>query len=115
RAYVDGEWDTPDLGAVLQLGLINEDAFGAILKGVWPAKLLAFLRHRLRANTRKGSLRNIAFHYDLGNEFYQLWLDETMTYSSALFQSKDQTLADAQRAKYARICDVLDLGRDDHI
>lgn len=115
RAYVDGDWDTPDLGAVLQLGLINEDAFGAILKGVWPTRLLGFLRHRLRANTRKGSLRNIAFHYDLGNEFYQLWLDETMTYSSALFQSEDQTLADAQRAKYARICDVLDLGRDDHI
>jgi cyclopropane-fatty-acyl-phospholipid synthase len=115
RAYVDGDWDTPDLGAVLQLGIANEAALGALLDAPGPARLFALLRHRLRANTRAGSRRNIAFHYDLGNEFYRHWLDETMTYSSALFLRDDQSLADAQRAKYARIVDVLELGPDDHV
>lgn len=115
RAYVDGDWDTPDLGALMQLGLANEAALGSVLDTSGPARLVAFLRHRLRANTRTGSRRNIAFHYDLGNDFYRHWLDETMTYSSALFLSDDQSLADAQRAKYARIVAALDLGPDDHV
>ncbi len=103
RGYLDGDWDSPDLGAVLQWGIANEEALASVLGAPGPARLLAFLRHRLRANTRAGSRRNIAFHYDLGNDFYRLWLDETMTYSSAMFLSDDQSLADAQRAKYARI------------
>lgn len=115
RAYLDGDWDTPDLGAVLQLGVANQAALGTVLDAPGPARLVAFLRHRLRANTRAGSRRNIAFHYDLGNDFYRHWLDETMTYSSALFLSEDQSLADAQRAKYARIVEALDLGPDDHV
>jgi len=115
RAYLDGDWDTPDLGAVLQFGVANQGALGTVLDASGPARLVAFLRHRLRANTRAGSRRNIAFHYDLGNDFYRHWLDETMTYSSALFLSEDQSLADAQRAKYARIAKVLELGPDDHV
>jgi cyclopropane-fatty-acyl-phospholipid synthase len=115
RSYIDGDWDTPDLGALLQLGHANEAAFGSLLDAAWPARLAAFMRHRLRANTRAGSRRNIAFHYDLGNEFYRLWLDKTMTYSSALFLRDDQCLADAQLTKYARIAEILELGPDDHV
>jgi len=115
RAYLDGDWDSPDLGAVLQLGMTNETALSPVLNAPGPARLFALLRHRLRANTRAGSRRNITFHYDLGNDFYRLWLDETMTYSSAIFRSDDQSLADAQRAKYARIVEVLALGPDDHV
>lgn len=115
RAYLDGDWDTPNLGDLLQLGNSNEAAFGAVLDASWPARLVAFLRHRLRANTRAGSRRNIAFHYDLGNDFFRHWLDETMTYSSAIFLGEEQSLASAQRAKYARIVEALDLGPDDHV
>lgn len=115
RAYLDGDWDTADLGVLLQLGVTNEAALGAVLDAPAPARLLSFLRHRLRANTRAGSRRNIAFHYDLGNDFYRHWLDETMTYSSAMFLQDDQSLADAQRAKYARIVAALDLGPHDHV
>ncbi|PTM97597.1 SAM-dependent methyltransferase [Mycoplana dimorpha] len=115
RAYIDGDWDSPDLGAVLQLGLANEAALAAVLNAPGLARLVAFLKHRLRANTRAGSRRNIAFHYDLGNDFYRLWLDETMTYSSAMFHRDDLTLAEAQRAKYARIVEALELGPKDHV
>lgn len=115
RAYLDGDWDSPDLGAVLQLGIANEEAFATFLSVPGLTRFVAFLRHRLRANTRAGSRRNIAFHYDLGNEFYRHWLDETMTYSSAIFQREDQSLAEAQSAKYARIVEVLELGPDDHV
>lgn len=115
RAYIDGDWDTPDLGSLLELGLVNEAALSAMLSAPGPARLLAFLRHRFRANTRKGSKQNIAFHYDLGNEFYAHWLDETMTYSSAIFSHPDQSLEDAQRAKYARIVEELKLGQNDHV
>lgn len=115
RAYMDGDWDSPDLGAVLQLGDANEAALAHVLDATWPARLVAFLRHRLRANTRAGSQRNISFHYDLGNDFYRHWLDETMTYSSAIFSRDDQPLVDAQRAKYARIVETLGLGPDDHV
>ena len=115
RAYIDGDWDTPDLGALLQFGLANETVLGAVLDTPGLARLVAFMRHRLRANTRAGSRRNIAFHYDLGNDFYRQWLDETMTYSSAMFVQDDQSLADAQRAKYARIVAALGPGPDDHV
>ncbi|KAE8235633.1 hypothetical protein A4X03_0g9708, partial [Tilletia caries] len=76
---------------------------------------LARLRHKLRRNSKKGSRRNIAYHYDLGNAFYSLWLDRTMTYSSALYSAPSMSLADAQEAKYARIVEELEIGPDDHV
>ncbi|MBE7448155.1 MAG: class I SAM-dependent methyltransferase [Kofleriaceae bacterium] len=69
----------------------------------------------LTRNTRAGSRRNIAAHYDLGDDFFRLFLDETMTYSSALYEHPGQDLAAAQRAKYDRICRQLRLGPDDHV
>jgi len=83
EGYLSGAWDTPDLDALLDLGVANFDQ-----SGVTKPNLLtpfAWAWHRLRDNSLAGSKRNIAYHYDLGNDFYELWLDETMAYSSALF------------------------------
>ncbi len=106
EAYVDGSWSSPDLPALLRLASLNREAL-ALTKGWWrlPLKVQRTLAHRARRNTVPGSRRNIAAHYDLGNDFYRLFLDETMTYSSAVFASPDQALADAQRNKYAILAD----------
>lgn len=105
--FMDGWWTTPDLQALLDAIMLNNRTVGLKFPGVGLYRLWERLRHRLRANTREGSRRNIAHHYDLGNDFYALWLDETMTYSSALFRSPRESLAEAQRHKYAAICDRL--------
>jgi cyclopropane-fatty-acyl-phospholipid synthase len=109
-AYVDGSWSSPDLVALILLAVANRQAL-ALSDGWWrrPAGVARAVAHRRAANTHSGSRRNIAAHYDLGNEFYALWLDETMTYSSALFETADQSLADAQRAKYRRLADLAGL------
>jgi cyclopropane-fatty-acyl-phospholipid synthase len=101
EAYVDGLWSSPDLVRLLELAALNRRHVG-ISTGWWraPARLRRSLIHRLRRNTRSGSRRNIVAHYDLGNDFYRLFLDETMTYSSAVFAWPEQPLADAQRNKY---------------
>jgi cyclopropane-fatty-acyl-phospholipid synthase len=110
EAYRDGLVDSPDLTAVLRLAIENESVldravFGGALGTAWH-----WLRHRLRPNSRAGSRRNIHAHYDLGNDFYTLWLDRSFTYSSALFDgSASQTLEGAQHAKYAKILDTLQL------
>lgn len=114
-SYLEGEWDTPDLGDVMDLAIANEARWAGIMAASPIAALLARFRHRLNRNSKAGSRRNIAFHYDLGNEFYRLWLDETMTYSSALFKDPRQNLADAQTAKYRRIVDELKISKDDHV
>jgi cyclopropane-fatty-acyl-phospholipid synthase len=79
------------------------------IAGFWPARIFNRVRHLLRANSKAGSRRNIAFHYDLGNAFYERWLDRSMTYSSALYAHPDQTLEDAQEAKLSRVEQLLDL------
>jgi cyclopropane-fatty-acyl-phospholipid synthase len=101
EAYMDGLWSSPDLVQLISLAVANRHAL-ALSKGWWriPAKVSRALAHRRNRNTRLGSRRNITAHYDLGNDFYQLWLDETLTYSSALYESPEQSLADAQRNKY---------------
>ncbi|WP_367716048.1 cyclopropane-fatty-acyl-phospholipid synthase family protein [Nitratireductor sp. GISD-1A_MAKvit] len=115
RAYLDGHVDTPDLHALLKLALANEDRWGKVLQTSRLISKLDFFRHRLRKNSRAGSRRNIAFHYDLGNAFYRQWLDDTMTYSSAIFSDASQSLEDAQTAKYDRILERLDIGPNDRI
>jgi len=101
EAYMDGFWDSPDLVAALKVAALNRDALG-VTRG-WlrvPMQVPRTIAHRARRNTIAGSSRNIRAHYDLGNDFYRLFLDETMTYSSAVFETPDQSLADAQRNKY---------------
>jgi cyclopropane-fatty-acyl-phospholipid synthase len=107
EAWMDGAWDVDDLPALLTLLSANRAVLGRAVYGRAFRLLAARLWHLLRANTRSGSRRNIEAHYDLGNEFYALWLDETMTYSAAVFESSDESLAAAQRRKYRRILDRL--------
>lgn len=107
EAYMDGWWDTPDLQAVLDAALLNNDTVARSLTGRTLSRLVERLRHLMNRNSRRGSARNIAAHYDLGNDFYAKWLDESMTYSSALFRRDDEPLMEAQTAKYAAICDRM--------
>jgi len=103
QAWIDGEWTTDNLTGLIMLASLNRSVLESAVFGTWFGQLLDRLRHLiLRDNSLAGSRRNIAAHYDLGNAFYALWLDETMTYSSACFQGDaNRSLADAQRAKYA--------------
>jgi cyclopropane-fatty-acyl-phospholipid synthase len=115
EGYIEGDWDTPDLKAALMLGALNAKTLSNTLTPSWFAKLTNRLRHARRANTKEGSRRNIAAHYDLGNAFYGCWLDETMSYSSAIFDAMDERHAQAQRRKYLRLAEALDLGPGDRV
>lgn len=121
ESYQAGEWESPDLTAVVGWfcanaesaptfsGTRNRDPFTNV------GKVANWIRHRLNRNSLTGSKANIRAHYDLGNPFYSLWLDPTMTYSAALFESPDHSLAAAQSAKYERLCRELRLKPSDHI
>jgi len=103
ETYIDGRWDSPDLPGLLALLLAHRDELERIVYGAWWGRLLQRLRHLGNRNTRRGSARNIHAHYDLGNAFYALWLDETMSYSGAWFDGDPaRPLAEAQRAKMRR-------------
>jgi cyclopropane-fatty-acyl-phospholipid synthase len=116
EAYRAGWVDSPDLVALLRLAIRNLPSVSKTVTGSRLARVWYHIRHRLRANSRAGSRRNIHAHYDLGNPFYSLWLDETWTYSSAWFDGDDQrSLADAQSAKYQRIIDTLGLRPGDRV
>ena len=114
EAYMDGQWETPELMTFLDLGLRNLQAF-AVDKPSRLRRMLDSLVHLFRRNTRQGARRNIHYHYDLGNAFYKLWLDETLTYSSAVFETPDQSLAEAQRNKYTHLLDLLQLKPEHHL
>jgi cyclopropane-fatty-acyl-phospholipid synthase len=116
EAYMDGLWSSPDLPTLAKLASVNRDGLG-LTRGWWrmPAKLAKTIAHRMRRNTVGQARRNIAAHYDLGNEFYRLFLDETLTYSSAVFATPDQPLADAQRNKYRRMAEGAGLARGMHV
>ncbi len=103
EAFIDGRWTTPDLPALLKLFIANRDALEAVVYGTWWGSLLYRAKHLLRRNSRRGSRKNIHAHYDIGNPFYRLWLDETMNYSSAWFDGDDtRPMPEAQRAKVRR-------------
>lgn len=113
ESYAEGLWDTPDLEALFTVVLRNMDAFEGVAHGTpfnrW--KFLAVDR-LLRRNSRRGSARNIRAHYDVGNDFYKLWLDETMTYSSALYAPGESDLVAAQHRKYDRLLDAVGGGAE---
>ena len=109
EGYMAGEWDTPDLAALLGVFAVNFDVLRGLTRGNALSRAFHTLNHALRRNSRRGSKRNIHAHYDLGNDFYARWLDPTMTYSSAIFASPGQSLAEAQRNKYATLARSIDL------
>ena len=108
--YRDELWDTPDLTALLTFALQNDEVLSQFVDGSRLSQLLGSLRYLLSRNTISGSRKNIHRHYDIGNDFYKLWLDPSMTYSSGLFADKQQTLLEAQHAKYDRVIERFDSG-----
>lgn len=116
ESYIRGEWNTPDLKAVLELAIRNRTILDRAIYGSWLGSLAYRLRHWFRNNSKSGSRKNIHAHYDLGNAFYTLWLDPTMSYSSAWFSKNDkQPLADAQRAKIQRILQSINAKTGDQL
>ncbi len=118
KAWEKGEWSSPDPVPLFDLFMRNAVPLGEVARARGFARFINYLRHILRKNNKPGSRRNIAFHYDLGNDFYAAWLDETMTYSSALFQEPirpDEELAYAQLNKVRALLDRLDLKPDQQL
>ncbi len=108
ESYRDGHWETDDLCALLLVGLENEEILAPYIRGGSIANMISYIRYAFQTNTPKGSKKNVQAHYDLGNQFYQLWLDPTMTYSSALYKNAEESLTQAQHNKYDRILDRLE-------
>ncbi|HMT80968.1 MAG TPA: cyclopropane-fatty-acyl-phospholipid synthase family protein [Azonexus sp.] len=108
EAYLDGQWDSPDITGLMTLLAANREQLKKAVYGSWRNLLAARIRHWLNNNSRSGSKRNIMAHYDLGNDFYRLWLDPSMSYSAAIYrQADDGSLETAQHAKYRRILNCL--------
>lgn len=106
--YSAGMWETNDLISILTMSILNREILDPFFKADNIRKVLYHISYFFKKNSLAGSKKNIGAHYDLGNDFYELWLDETMTYSSALFADKNESLAVAQNRKYDRIIDRLD-------
>ncbi|MBB4211254.1 cyclopropane-fatty-acyl-phospholipid synthase [Rhodothalassium salexigens DSM 2132] len=115
QSYIDGDWDSPAPEKVIEVTALNRHAMEDSVAGNRLVRAWNDLRNLVRANTRSGSRRNIAYHYDLGNDFYGPWLDETMTYSSGLFEAGQTDLVEAQRAKYRALMDRMDLRDGQHV
>ena len=115
EGYVEGLWDSPDLAQLLAVMHLNEPHYLGPYEKNPLARFAGWLSHRLRANSRAGARANIEYHYDLGNDFYKLWLDETLAYSSAVFAAPDQALQDAQLNKFRLMHERLDLRPEHHL
>ena len=112
ESFMAGEWDTPDLAALLEVFSLNYDRLARLMAGSPMVRALNAVTHFFRRNSRGQARRNIHAHYDLGNAFYSTWLDPSMTYSSALFDAPDLTLEQAQREKYAALARAIGAGPD---
>ncbi|MGS0754849.1 class I SAM-dependent methyltransferase [Roseateles sp. GG27B] len=116
ESYVAGHWSSPDLRALLELFIRNREALESVVYGHWWGALLHRARHLLNRNTREGSRKNIHAHYDLGNAFYKLWLDESMNYSSAWFDGDhEQSMTAAQYAKTRRALEECGVKAGDRV
>ncbi len=116
ETYMDGDWQSPDITAFLELFLINGEAaekYSNGRKGIM--RVFERIRHWMNTNTKTGSKRNISAHYDLGNDFYKQWLDPTMTYSSALYSTGANDLQSAQNAKYRALAEATGIKPGDHV
>ncbi len=115
EAYMEGQWSTPDLAALLKILNKNMILYRKNIETVAFMKFFTRILHSLRPNSRRGAQRNIHAHYDLGNEFYRQWLDPSMTYSSALFDGRGRDLEDAQENKYKTLAEQIGLGPTHHV
>ena len=116
EAYIDGDWHCDDLSTLIRILAAEREITSGLDGGAarWRRPALA-MYHALRRNTKSGSRRNIAAHYDLGNEFFELFLDPTLTYSSGIFETPEATMEEASITKYERLCQKLKLGSADHV
>lgn len=115
RAHIDGDCASPDIKALIAFGAVNGGALAQAMPNTWLSRTLDRFRHWRRANTRRGSRRNIAAHYDLGNDFYARWLDSGMQYSSAIYGSSGETLEFAQATKLRHIAALLEVEAGHHV
>ncbi len=113
--YLDEGWSTPDLMSFIDLIHAGNDDLYDGFPGMAFVRAYERMRHWMHSNTKRQAKKNISYHYDLGNDFYALWLDETMTYSSALFETGQETLVEAQRAKYKSMVDQMGVSAGDHV
>lgn len=110
ESYIEDLWESDNISALIHFGILNKKALAKAIYGQAPSLILYKIKHLLKRNSKEGSKKNISFHYDLGNEFYKLWLDSTMTYSSAYWGEGEQrklSLAEAQTRKYQAVLDSL--------
>ncbi|WP_282607250.1 cyclopropane-fatty-acyl-phospholipid synthase family protein [Pelagibius sp. Alg239-R121] len=114
-AFVAGEFHTPNLVTLLEFGEANQEAWDEVLVGRPLPRLMSRIQHLLNFNSRNGSRRNISQHYDLGNNFYRNWLDESLTYSSAIFAKPDEPLDTAQSNKYRHLAEMAHVGKGQHV
>ncbi len=115
ESYVDGNWETSNLTDFLEWGARNFHEFSRYVRGKWFTILYLRLKHHLKKNSRSGSKKNISFHYDLGNAFYEKWLDKSMTYSSAMFKNSKDNLYEGQINKYENLANITGLKENDKI
>ena len=115
EAYLDGWWSSPDLQAFMDLLNHGNDGLYNGFPGMGLVRTFERLRFWLQSNSRSQAPKNISYHYDLGNEFYRLWLDDTMTYSSAYFKTGQESLEAAQNQKYAALIDAMGAQPGDHV
>ena len=114
-AYMDGQWSTPDLQAFMDYIHADNDEVFDSFPGQKLVQFYERLRFWMQGNSKGQARKNISYHYDLGNDFYGLWLDKTMTYSSALFETGQESLEEAQTAKYASMVDQMGVNAGDHV
>ncbi|MDP2000221.1 MAG: cyclopropane-fatty-acyl-phospholipid synthase family protein [Rhodoferax sp.] len=116
ETFIAGDWTTPNLTELLRVLIKNRAEVESVIYGTWAGRLLYRIKHLLHRNTRSNSQKNIHAHYDLGNAFYTLWLDETMNYSSALFNGNlNQSMAQAQKAKVRRALELAGVKAGDRV
>jgi cyclopropane-fatty-acyl-phospholipid synthase len=115
-SFINGQWQTSNLAGLLNLLIQNRDQLQSAIYGSWFGRIMYRIRHMMNSNTKEGSKKNIHAHYDIGNDFYKLWLDSSMTYSSALFENDPKrSLIDAQIAKYTRVINEIDVKPGDRV
>ena len=115
ESYIENLWTTDNLSDFLQWGAMNFKYFSKYIRGKWYVILYLRLKHYLNSNTKNGSKKNITFHYDLGNDFYESWLDKSMTYSSAIFQNENQKLYQAQINKFKKLTSLCRVTENDKV
>src|SRR5690606_6612543 len=116
ESYVDGDWESPDVTAFLELFVVNAEQGEELSSGSnWLIGAIQRVRHWLNANSRGRARKNISAHYDLGNAFYREWLDPSMTYSSALFDTGANDLESAQAEKYRALARDTGIGPNDRV